>query len=327
MSSKTLDHISRENYPIPNQLNIVLLISSSFISILVLYLANLQSSWWGLLFFAVIFSFVNNTTFALLHEATHGSFHSNKKVNNAAGVFLAAFFPTTFTLQTLYHLGHHRRNRTDGEMFDLYYEGESVLLKRIIIWGTVLGIYWTTPFISCVLFFINPNWLLSKEVRESEFMNGLKATPMLGGLNKALNKKLRIRLEFLFTLSVHFCLFYFLNLSFVTWIVCYWIFGMNWGSLQYADHVNSKRDIRNGAWNLKVNFIVQKIFLNYHVHLVHHRYPNIPWIHLPKLVDPNDPNPTYISKLFEWLTGPRLALEPSPKANENLNKVIYSDFD
>ena len=104
--------------------------------------------------------------------------------------------------------------------------------------------------------------------------------------------------------------------------MCYWFFAINWGSLQYADHAWTKRDIRYGAWNLKVSFITKWFFLNYHDHKVHHIYPFLPWVYLPKFVDYNEERPTFWKIYFKILKGPTLTSEPNPKYNEELNKLI-----
>ena len=83
-------------------------------------------------------------------------------------------------------------------------------------------------------------------------------------------------------------IFLLLNLNFASWLLCYWSFAVLWGSLQYADHAWSIRDIRNGAWNLKVNSVIHWVFLHYHHHLAHHQHPYIPWIHLHKFVNETD---------------------------------------
>jgi len=315
--------LSRKNYPIPGVLNVSIFLLSASLSIGILWLAGQQVTWWGLLICAVGFSFVNNTVFSLLHEATHGNFHSNIKINNTFGRFAAALFPTSFSMQQVYHLGHHRRNRTDAEMFDLYYPGDNLLIKKIIIYGTVLGFYWTTPFISCILFFLSPKWILSPRIKNSPFLVSLSADHMLGGLEKIVIKAWLVRLEIILTIGVQLSIFYFLNLDFWSWIVCYWAFGINWGGLQYADHVNSARNIREGAWNLKVNPLVRWIFLNYHLHLVHHRYPNMSWIYLPRLRNSQDPMPTYGKKFWEFLSGPRPAQTPCPTLDRDLETAIY----
>lgn len=319
----SVSRINRKDYPVPGNLNISIALAVLIVNIYLLFWTNNQTDWRLWLLGALVFSFTNNTTFSLLHEATHGQFHRNRTVNNLFGRLMAAMFPTSFSLQQLYHLGHHRRNRTDAEMFDLYYEGDNLFVKKFIILGTVGGIYWTTPFLSCVLFLIHPRWVLNPSFKDSKVLVALSADHMLGGLEKALAKISTVRTEILFTIFFQLALIYSLGLTFKTWILCYWLFGMNWGSLQYADHVGSKRSIREGAWNLKVNPVLRILFLNYHLHLVHHRYPNLPWIYLPRFFDRNDTYPSYTSKLWEFLTGPRPASEPNPKYDIQLDQVLY----
>lgn len=81
------------------------------------------------------------------------------------------------------------------------------------------------------------------------------------------------------------------------------LFGFTWSALQYADHAYSVRDIRNGAWNLKVHPITKAFFLNYHDHLAHHQHPNVPWIHLPKFVDPNVEKPAFLAIYLKMWKG------------------------
>jgi hypothetical protein len=95
--------------------------------------------------------------------------------------------------------------------------------------------------------------------------------------------------------------------------VCYAAFALNWCSLQYTDHAWTKRDIVNGASNLRVNRVVQWIFLNYHHHLAHHQHPEVPWIHLPKFVDFEAPRPSFLRTYLSLWLGPRPTDEPEPR--------------
>ncbi len=80
---------------------------------------------------------------------------------------------------------------------------------------------------------------------------------------------------------------------------------MQWSALQYADHAFSPLDPANGAWNLKVNRVTRAVFLNYHLHLAHHRHPQVPWIHLDQLVDPLEPQPGFLRTWLAMWRGPR----------------------
>ena len=64
-------------------------------------------------------------------------------------------------------------------------------------------------------------------------------------------------------------------------------------------------DVRDGAWNLRVNRVVQYIFLNYHHHRAHHQHPDVPWIHLGKFVDFTAPRPSFASIYLSMWKGPR----------------------
>jgi len=129
------------------------------------------------------------------------------------------------------------------------------------------------------------------------------AAAMLTGLNEAPSR--RIRLEVLLTLAIQVGGFVFLGWTFAGWAACYGAFAINWSSLQYADHAWSGRDVSSGAWNLRVNPLVRALFLNYHHHRAHHQRPHVPWLHLPKYVDQDEPRPSFLSVYLKMWRGPR----------------------
>ena len=96
-----------------------------------------------------------------------------------------------------------------------------------------------------------------------------------------------------------------LALDWIGWLACYWAFGLNWSSLQYTDHAWSPRDVHEGAWNLRFWPLTQAMFLNYNLHLVHHRRPQFPGSSAP-LRAAGDPNPSFWS-IYLPLWGRRAA--------------------
>ena len=84
---------------------------------------------------------------------------------------------------------------------------------------------------------------------------------------------------------------------------------MNWSSLQYADHAWSELDVREGAWNLRVNKLVQWLFLNYHHHKAHHQHPEVSWLNLSEHVDFTEQRPSFLKIWLSMWRGPR----PLPK--------------
>jgi len=296
--------MSEQTEPIPGALNLALAAAASASALGLLAFASHTSSWGWRIAAAVAFSYVNNTIFSLLHEAVHGHLHPHPRVNEAAGRFLAAFFPTGLGFQRVCHLGHHRRNRTDAEVFDYILPGESRLLKTVQWYGILTGLYWLLPPLGCLLYLVWPGFFhLPERLRNTRWSRQTSTAAMLSGFEGAPERT--IRLEILFSFAFQAACIWLLDLSAAGWLACYAAFGFNWSSLQYADHAFSERDVHDGAWNLRVNRLVQYLFLNYHHHKAHHRDPQIPWVHLPKHVDFTEKRPSFLSIWLRMWLGPR----------------------
>jgi len=296
---------------IPGTVNLVLSLIATTSALGLLWFASHAGSIIWYVAAIIAFSFINNTIFSLLHEAVHGIFHSNRTVNEWAGRVLAAFFPTGFALQRIAHLGHHRRNRTDAELFDYYRPGENVPLKFVQWYGILSGLYWLLPPFSCLLFLVTPTPIVKRLIAVSEgsqTAHQTSAEGMLLGYKKA--PFARMRLEILFSILFQLAIVYLLDLSLLGWLGCYAAFGFNWSSLQYTDHAFSERAVYDGAWNLKVNKVVQYLFLNYHHHLAHHQHPTVPWLYLERYVDLAKKRPTFLSIYLKMWAGPRPLPEP-----------------
>ncbi|MCO4811906.1 MAG: fatty acid desaturase [Gammaproteobacteria bacterium] len=258
---------------------------------------------------AAVFSLANHLPFSLMHEAVHGVFSPNKRRNDFFGVLAGAVFPTSFTMQRVAHLGHHRRNRTDEELYDYYLPTESRFSKtRSIYAGNLFGLYWFCIPLSNLIFLLWP-WLYSSKWFVEGPARSLGFEPYVREIAEL--PKLRIWLECALAFVYQLLVWVLLDLTWQGWLLCYWAFAVHWSALQYVDHAWSPRDIVNGAWNLKVLPITSAIALNYHYHLAHHRHPQVPWPYLPGLVEDSDPRPTFWSIYFRLWGGAR----PAPPMN------------
>ncbi len=277
-------------FAIPAARNLAIAAAAIGVSLACLWAASHAHAWWGMAAAALIFSFANNTVFSLHHEAVHGAFHPDRRVNEAAGVLFAAFFPTIFSVQRVSHLGHHRRNRTDLELYDYHLPHQSWLLKTYWIYCLLFGFYWSIIPVACLLYLVWP-WAF----RAAWFQRGPARwwgfEPFVRDI--ADEPVGRVWREGLFSLVFQALLIVALDLSFTSWLACYWAFGVNWSSVQYTDHAQSPRDVLEGAWNLRFWPLTQALFLNYNLHLAHHRRPGVPWIYLPELVSACDPRPSF----------------------------------
>ena len=117
----------------PTALNVSITIGSIAIYCAALWAASHASSLALQIIAVIVFANVGNTLFALLHESVHGILARNFWVNEIFGQLAAMCFPTGLRFQRTCHLGHHLRNRTDHEIFDMYYPTDNKFLKFVVL--------------------------------------------------------------------------------------------------------------------------------------------------------------------------------------------------
>ena len=104
-----------------------------------------------------LFSLVANTPFALMHEAVHGIGCSSRRANELLGIVAGWAFPTSFSMQRVAHEGHHRRNRTDLELYDYYLPGQSKWVRNLWLYlGNLLGLYWWSVLFGNLVYLVAP---------------------------------------------------------------------------------------------------------------------------------------------------------------------------
>ena len=285
----------------PLKLNILIFLAAASAYIYSLHLANTTESVYIFILCCILFAYVGNTLFCLMHEAVHNCFSSSDKINTTFGIATSIFQPTSFTAQKHFHLGHHERNRSDLESWDTFLPDDNRFLKRIQ-WYTILtGIYWTSSISFGLLYLFCPFILNSSLLKgESKGVKRLGAEAMLEGLTHPI----RVRFEIFLSFSFQIALIYFLELSLLTCLCCYGTFAWMWSSLQYADHAFTPRDRINGAWNLKVFPWTKWFFLNYHSHLAHHQNPSTSWMYLDHYIKDSVERPWFWSIYLKMWKGP-----------------------
>jgi fatty acid desaturase len=288
-------------YPIPGRLNLCLAAFVVLACAALLWASGQVHSWWAVAGIAVVYGFVMNTGYALCHEAEHDILHPNKTVNDIGGMIVTLFFPASFQLRRQGHLGHHLRNRTDDEAFDLYFEGESPVWKWLQFYGILTGFFWLMIVISNFIAVINPRWLAMKT----------KLDRPTAALQETLNPKYfrLMQLEALLVFLLHGSMIYFFKIPTLHYFAVLCGFGFLWSTLQYIHHYGTPRDVYRGAWNVRTWRIFDLVWLNHHWHLNHHLAPTVPWIYLPRLQPENArPIPFWIAYFRQW-RGPRFTPE------------------
>ena len=161
--------------PVPNRLNFCLVLGIVSAAVALLWLGSHVQHWYELLAVGVVFSYVMLTDYALLHEATHNLLNSNRRTNDALGIVAGILFPVPFTMIHTTHQGHHLRNRTDFEMFDLYYPGDSRLLRYVQWYGILCGMFWPLIPLGGVITAVWPGflrWRPFRQARSSSYLLG-----------------------------------------------------------------------------------------------------------------------------------------------------------
>src|SRR5713226_4819233 len=111
---------------------------------------------WSLAGLALAFGIVMNSVYSIIHEAEHAMLFPSRRWNDVAGAFMALFFPAPFHLIRQGHLGHHFRNRSDDEAFDLYFDGDHRLWRYLILYGILTGCYWIVVVLGNAVFLFFP---------------------------------------------------------------------------------------------------------------------------------------------------------------------------
>ena len=120
------------------------------------YFAARFDVWWQVMPLAVGFGLFMNSVYSIIHEAEHGILFSNRRWNDATGVVMALLFPAPFHLIRQGHIGHHLRNRSDDEAFDLYFDGDHPVWKFMAFYGILTGFYYVVVVLANVVVLIVP---------------------------------------------------------------------------------------------------------------------------------------------------------------------------
>jgi fatty acid desaturase len=302
--------------PIPDRLNTALVAVVILAAVSLLWLGSRVESWGAVIAIGALFSYVLLTNYALLHEAGHGNLHSDPRMNRILGAAAGLLFPMPYSMFRVTHQGHHLRNRTDHEMFDLYYPTDNKLIRFVQWYGILCGMFWPLVPIGALLFAVWPSLL-----RTPVFRRARSSSYLLGDIRDA--EVRTIRVELLLTIVFFAALFWLFDLRWQAVLVMYACFSFNWSTRQYVGHAFSRRDVIEGAWNLKHWPMMSWILLHGEYDLNHHRHPEAPWYYLPRLTRPDDPRVSYVMQYWRQWLGPRANVEPAPESREVLPLSVH----
>jgi fatty acid desaturase len=303
--------------PIPDRLNVALSLGVFTLAVGLLWLGSRVESWYGALGVGIVFSYVLLTNYALLHEATHGNLHSTSRGNVWLGVLTGILFPVPFSMVRTTHQGHHLRNRTDFEMFDLYYPTDNLFLKYTQWYGILFGLFWPWIPIGALLFALCPAVL-----RTRVFVRARSSRHLLGDIQGPVVRA--IRWQVLLIVVFFAATAWLLDLKLVNTLILYTCFSINWSTRQYVGHAFTQRDVIEGAFNLHTSWLMSWVLLHGEYDLNHHRRPDVPWYYLPRLSAADEARPSYVRHYWRQWLGPRPAIEPAPESLREIPLTVQT---
>lgn len=298
--------MSDKVYPIPTSLNALVLILQVGAFACIVYLTSIADRWWQVLALTAAMAIVGNSIYSSIHEAEHGMLHPKRTVNDFLGALMALLFPAPYHLIRQGHLGHHRRNRTDEEAFDLYFDGDHAWWRKLILYGIISGFYWWLVVLSNIAVLIAP---FAFKRRFFEFDRPSAA------FMDALNPRYfwLIQLEAVAAIVLHGMIVYVLDIPLWKYAFVYFGFGFAWSAMQYVHHFETQRDVLNGARNLRFISWIDWIWMHHNWHLAHHQRPNVPWLYLPVLAEvESDNRESLVWHYLRMWRGPRYSATRMP---------------
>jgi fatty acid desaturase len=244
--------------------------------------ASLLHGFWPIAGLAIAFGVLMNSVYSVIHEAEHAMLFPDRRVNDGAGVVMALFFPAPFHLLRQGHIGHHMRNRSDDEAFDLYFDGDNVVWKWMVWLGILTGLYYVLVVVSNVVAAVVPFILDRRHFKINRHVSVDRASAaFLESFNPA---HLRwIRWEGIAAIMLHAGIVWGLRIPLVNYLAMYASFGFMWSAMQYVHHYGTERHVTRGARNLWLFGPIDTLWLNHNWHRAHHEHPTVPWVYLPRL--------------------------------------------
>ncbi|MDB5292933.1 MAG: Fatty acid desaturase [Phycisphaerales bacterium] len=269
-------------YPIPTVSNAAIVLGQLLALSACFVVAGRVHGGWKVAGLAIAFGILMNSVYSAIHEAEHGMLFPDRRANEAAGIAMALFFPAPFHLLRQGHIGHHLRNRSDDEAFDLYFDGDNVVWKWMVWLGILTGLYYLLVVVSNVVAAICPFILDRRHFKIDRHMSVDRASAaFLHSFNPI---HLRwIRMEGIAAISLHVLIVWRLQIPPANYLAMYATFGFMWSAMQYVHHYGTERHVTRGARNLWIFGPVDAFWLNHNWHQAHHEHPTVPWVYLPRI--------------------------------------------
>ncbi len=268
--------------PIPGMVNAAICAAQVAAIFGACYLASRVNAWWQLALLASGFGVLMQSVYSTVHEAEHAMLFADRRLNEAAGVVLALFFPAPFHLIRQGHIGHHLRNRSDDEAFDLYFKGDNLVWRWFAWLGILTGLYYLLVVFSNVIAAFCPFILDRRHFRiEGRVKVDRASAAFLESFNTSYLRY--IWAEGVAAIALHVGIVWGMEIPIWNYLAIYAVHGFIWSAMQYVHHFGTERHVTRGARNLFIFRPLDALWLHHNWHRAHHEHPTVPWLYLPRL--------------------------------------------
>jgi fatty acid desaturase len=296
-----MKQLSLRKHPIPNRLNLAISLTQISLALFLLILSSKVENTYLYFALALIFAYVMQVGFFLMHEAGHNVLHQSRFINDGLGKVISALFPSTFILYKTGHKAHHRNNRSDTELYDYIRPSENPVLKIVLHYLLFFGLQWVGHWLMSIYVLIAPK-------RKAEDLIGKKAHYFDFTIKIS---KVTLFFEILLSVSILSSLFLIFDLDGHRILGFYAIFAVFFSSQQQIYHNKASRHIVEGSYDLRLPYGLNWLYLNSNFHLQHHRKAKVPWLYLSNMA-----NGKTHSKPFLWHWA-HILLPPSKLSSED----------
>lgn len=249
--------------------------------LLPLWLIPLDSLWvWSL----VPIVLLTPSHWALLHEAIHGLFHPEPRLNRAAGRALSILGGSSFRVLRFGHLMHHRFNRYRMDRPDCFDPTEiSAWRARLKYFLELAGGFYLIEIVIPLLFLL-PRPLCAR-ILGRVYAHPDNTVQQVGSIARQTLLGARALVELRQDAAFVILLFGGSALAWgVDWpLLAAFVLGRG-AIISFLDnvyHYQTPVERVDFAYNLELPRPPQLLILNMNLHRVHHREPHLPWWRLP----------------------------------------------
>lgn len=266
-----------------------------------------ESLWWGAL--VPLLALATPPFWALAHEAVHGVFHTDKRVNRLAGRSFGVLFGSPFLFLRFGHLMHHKFNRQPVDNTDLYDPAATGRAGAFAAYYfKVLGGLYVLELLIPLAFFLPRkgtervlNLVLDRDEASFNKVRALAREQLLG--EKGRREMQRDGLLVFLLLGASAWAY-----GEQAWMLAGMLLlrGFFISFLDNVYHYGTGVTRPDFSYNLELPWWMSRAMLHFNYHHVHHQHPQLPWTGLPGRFreEGNRFDGPYFPILFRQLKGP-----------------------